>query len=352
MTIPVASFKEDWRGKDDLLAGLDGLDEVKRQYCKNSPLAIFELQGGWFDPWNGIGYDEMRRRLGRENMDLVTWTALAQGTTIYNHYMFVGGTNWDHVGAPVVHSSYDYGAPVSEWGGTGERYHAARAIAMLVGAFEDEFALSEPGSDVQSSDAALLYKVRQHGEMRLAFLRNLSGDTRSTTLRVGDTETGPASVAPWSMRVALLNAPFVEGRFTASCNVLTALHHGNQHIIVFYGPGRVTWTLPASLRMLRDDLGSEIASSSIKTTYDGQDWKDVVFSSGGHRYRCVFVPTADEAWVSGDYLVLGPSYVGEGRMKGGEVDLPRYEMRMQTAAPQEKQVRIYSTVYMSRPRDQ
>ncbi len=341
-------FADDWRGDGRFLQTLDRLEEVKRQFCANSPLAIFELQGGWFDPWTGIGYDQMRRRLGRESLELTTWTAIAQGTTIYSHYMFVGGTNWNHIGAPVVYSSYDFAAPVHEWGGVSERYHAAKAIATLVGSFEELFALSEPADDVQASDAQLFYKARRQGDAHLVFLRNLSGETRSTTLTIGGIETPPVALGPWSMRPVLVNVPFVDARVTATCNVFTALHKENQHLVAFHGLGRVIWTLPASCRLLRDELHSTVDGNRVAISYDGQGWKDVVFSSGGHRYRSVFMPTADDAWRVDDYLVLGPSYVGESRRKGGVTDLPRDEMRVQSPGPGEKTIRVYSVGHLNR----
>jgi beta-galactosidase len=344
----VTSFKNDWRDQPGLMGGMEKLAEIKAKYCTKSPLAIFELQGGWFDPWNGRGYDAVRSRLGAENMNLVTWTALAHGTGIYNHYMFAGGTNWDHVGAPPAHTSYDFAAPITEWGGLPERYMAAKSIAHVVGAFEDVFARSEPSNDVQASDPALLYAARRSGDAYIVFLRNLSAQTRSTTLTAGGAHCDAVSVLPWDMRVAFLNLPFVDAYLTTNCSIFTTMHNDNQHQIVFCGAGTVRWTLPSACRVLRDDLSAQVEGTRVTVSYDGEGWKDVVFSSGGHRYRALFLPNADEAWRISDFLVVGASYVGEGRRKGGVTDLPRYEMRVQTAGAKEKQIRIYSLSYMAR----
>ena len=344
----VTSFGRDWRGDSGTLTSLDNLGAVKDAYCTNSPLAVFELQGGWFDPWNGIGYDELRRRLGAENLQLVTLSSLAHGATIYSHYMFVGGTNWDHIGAPVVYTSYDFAAPVHEWGGISERYHAAKAIAMQLAAFEEMFALSEPCNDVLVGSPSLLYKARRSGDAHIAYLRNFSGQARTTALKVGPAEVAAAAVAPWSMRTVMLNMPFVNARVTAGCQVLTAMHYENQHLLVFHGPGWVKWTLPTPCRVLSDELGATLVDTSVAMTYDGVGWKDVVFSSGGHRYRALFVPGPDQVWLNGDFLVLGASFVGEGRMKGGVTDLPRYEMRVQTPGPEEHTIRVYSVHPMNR----
>lgn len=345
---PVSSFKHDWRGDASTLAGLDSLAEVKHRYCPRSPLAIFELQGGWFDPWDGRGYDDVRRRLGPENMNLATWSAVAQGTTVYSHYMFIGGTNWDHVGAPPVHTSYDFAAPVTEWGGVSARYDAAKAIAMPIAAFEDIVAQSVPTADVQASVPDLLYQARSAGGAHLAFLRNFSADTRETTLTAGGATHGPFTVGPWDMRLALLNAPFAAARVTSTSNVLTAMHRENQHLLVLVGAGVTRWTLPASCRVLRDEASSRVDGTTVTTSYDGDGWKDVVFSSGGHRYRALYVPAPGDVWRAGDFLIVGASYVGDGQTKGGVTDLPRYQMRVQTAGPKETTIRIYSLGFVGR----
>jgi beta-galactosidase len=344
----IIRFDKDWRGNASLFAALDSLSEVKKDYAPTRPLAIVELQGGWFSGWTGIPYEEMRAKLGRESLTIATWTAIANGITIYSHYMFVGGTNWNYIGAPAVQTSYDFSAPVTEWGGTSERYHAAKAIATLVGTFSDLFAQSDPMDDVWCSDPSLLYRVRGYGEARLVFLRNLGSVPRAVTLRYGPHDVGDVLVKASDMRCLIMNLPFVDAHVFSSCDIFTALHRENQHLLVFSGPGTVRYHLPAPCRILKDEVGTQVDGTTVTITYDGIGWKDHCFSSGGHRYRSLFLPSSDEAYRVEDYVVLGPSYVGEYRHKGGVVDLPRDEMRMQSDAPKDRYIRVYSVGHLNR----
>jgi beta-galactosidase GanA len=85
----------------------------------NTPGAMIEFGGGWFDPWGdqlfgGKGYPclALRQNGGYERDYYLT--ALANGIKIQNIYMTFGGTNWGWLPAPVVYTSYDYGAAWDE----------------------------------------------------------------------------------------------------------------------------------------------------------------------------------------------------------------------------------------------
>jgi beta-galactosidase GanA len=74
-----------------------------------------EFGGGWFDYWGSVGtYSCTAVREGpgyeREFYD----TNIANGLTLQNFYMTFGGTSWGWLPAPVVYTSYDYGAAIDE----------------------------------------------------------------------------------------------------------------------------------------------------------------------------------------------------------------------------------------------
>ena len=85
----------------------------------NTPGLMAEFGGGWFDPWGdklfgGKGYPCLaQRENGAYERDYYL-TALANGIKIQNIYMTFGGTNWGWLPAPVVYTSYDYGAAWDE----------------------------------------------------------------------------------------------------------------------------------------------------------------------------------------------------------------------------------------------
>jgi beta-galactosidase GanA len=80
-----------------------------------TPGFVAEFGGGWFDYWGSNGtYPCTAVRQGPGYERVFYGTNLANGLTLQNFYMTFGGTSWGWLPAPVVYSSYDYGAAVDE----------------------------------------------------------------------------------------------------------------------------------------------------------------------------------------------------------------------------------------------
>jgi beta-galactosidase GanA len=81
----------------------------------DTPGFLAEFGGGWFDYWgsNG-GYECNAIQRGKRFQRVFYGTNLANGIGIQSFYMGYGGTSWGWLPAPVVFTSYDYGAAFSE----------------------------------------------------------------------------------------------------------------------------------------------------------------------------------------------------------------------------------------------
>lgn len=100
-----------------------------REYRQDEPLMCMEFWNGWFDHW-------MEPHHVRDGSDVaeVLDEMLAAGASV-NFYMFHGGTNFgfyngaNHIKTyePTV-TSYDYDAPLTEWGDVTAKYEAVRAV--------------------------------------------------------------------------------------------------------------------------------------------------------------------------------------------------------------------------------
>ena len=81
----------------------------------NTPGFAAEFGGGWFDYWGSQGtYDCTAQREGPGYERVFYDTNIANRLTIQNFYMTFGGTSWGWLPAPVVYTSYDYGAAINE----------------------------------------------------------------------------------------------------------------------------------------------------------------------------------------------------------------------------------------------
>lgn len=103
-----------------------------REHQPAGPLMCGEFWCGWFDHWGESAHHHTRdaAEVARE-----LETMLAAGASV-NFYMFHGGTNFGFMAGanytekgllPDV-TSYDYDAPLSEWGEPTAKFHAAREV--------------------------------------------------------------------------------------------------------------------------------------------------------------------------------------------------------------------------------
>lgn len=85
-----------------------------QNYSFTQPSYLPEFEGGWFQPWGGSFYDTCATELSPEFPDVYYKNNIGSRVTLHSIYMTYGGTNWGHSAAPVVYTSYDYGAPLRE----------------------------------------------------------------------------------------------------------------------------------------------------------------------------------------------------------------------------------------------
>jgi Glycosyl hydrolases family 35 len=123
-----------------------------KTYQPEKPLFLTELQGGWFSdigPGQKLSGD---RGFTAEQIRHVTLLAWAHGYVATNYYMAYGGSNFGDFGASWKTQSYDYAAPIREWGGVGDRYFAVAGLGAFVKGHGVQLARSEM-EDIGVSDA-------------------------------------------------------------------------------------------------------------------------------------------------------------------------------------------------------
>jgi len=144
--------------------------------------AVTELQGGWFSQVGGGLY-------GGQNaaqITQLTLTAIERGCTSLNYYMFYGGSNFRYA-APTITQTYDYNAPLREWGGEGDRYFAVKAIGRMLKEHGDQLIHSNPVEltiDGDHPDVSIYLRQSDDGS-RFFFVRNSQqSESRSATVKV------------------------------------------------------------------------------------------------------------------------------------------------------------------------
>jgi hypothetical protein len=121
------NFYPRWNVEGELIPGIEKL----RREQPDAPLATTELQGGWFAQVGGK-LSEEQDGVTASQINNLTLFAIQNGQTILNYYMLFGGTNPDDWASRGLVTSYDYNAPIREWGGVGDRYQRVWAIGHML----------------------------------------------------------------------------------------------------------------------------------------------------------------------------------------------------------------------------
>jgi hypothetical protein len=149
----------------------------------DTPGFLAEIGGGWFDYWGSNGnYACNAVQRGRGYEKLFYGTNLANGIALQSIYMGYGGTSWGWLPAPVVFTSYDYGAAIAEDRSLRDKAAELKLIGGMMAAVPD-LAGMVPAAPIKPSSAAIrLYHNRNpQTDARFLLVAHQDGDlTRDT----------------------------------------------------------------------------------------------------------------------------------------------------------------------------
>ncbi len=283
--------------KDGIFAfdTLDNLEDVVREFNDFSPLFVAELQAGWYDKWLGCGYENIRENLGFDHINIMTKTAIANGVTIFNHYMAAGGTNILDMAADEVYTSYDFAAPISEFGAIRDNFKKAKEINYFLDAFnlcetEPVDLASGAGFEVCENCFA---KIREDkiNSCKWEFLRNLNHL---------ETYMDGVCIDAYDMKILPLNLKLKAAEIVKSgLEIFTKLEDGDIETIFIISD------VKNSIK-LKDADGLEMVVSG-----DREPFSSLEFNDGNKVTNFIFIPRkiSNDAWKIDNKLVFGASFV-------------------------------------------
>lgn len=279
-------------------AVLDGIEaRLRAAGVDRTPLFTAEVQGGLI-PFGDDGSTRARRyrrMLGYETVQSIS--LLAQGLTMVNRYMTFGGTSWGYSPYPGEGTSYDYGAPIREWGGLGPRFDELRRIGLQIRAagrtLPRTVSLARP--PVAASDPAALLRVRRAtaGRALHVFLRNADpGPGRAPRVTVDGRTTPPVPLPGGSARWLLARARIAGWRIDLTS---AEMAHAGRRTLVLFG-----------------DRGGRYAAwlAGRRVAFTPRARPQVRRLPGGRRLVVVDRADAARTWVRpGGAVVIGPHLV-------------------------------------------
>lgn len=313
--------------------GVDTWENTLRNQLKiTTPMFVSELQGGSFDGWGGVGYDKVASTLDGDWLTALDQSALAQGTSILNTYMFAGGTSWGYMSEPDVYTSYDYGAPISESGVLRPSYYAAHRLAMFLQTYGPTLAGADadPTGAVSSTPSVVVHtRLDSQSGQAFIFLRhgdagapvdthltlNIAGHSMVVPQKPGTAITLPGHGA--ELLTANVQTGPLHLNYSTSA-VLTDADTGEGHYLVLFGAegsaGETDFQAPDAGAIVTHDAGVSVtrAGSELRLNYIHTSQPRMVAlrtSAGTLRLLITTPQTASRFWFVNGMLISGPSLV-------------------------------------------
>lgn len=290
---PYINPNQNWKQDHFCFDTIDNIEDIVRSVKEDAPIFIAEMQGGWFDKWDGIGYKAMREALGYEHINIVTKTAISQGCTMFNHYMTVGGTSWENLACDEVYTSYEFTAGIDEFGNIQPNFYKAKEINY----FLESFGLTNTGERENLDLGENIYAVTRHdyeNDSDWLFVRNMNEKT--TNVSIFEAE---AVLNPYDMKICPKNLQLNACRIDFSDVEIFARLKNEKDEILF---------------MISDSNSNiylDINREKVKISGDKKDYENIKYEMDGKTTQFLFITKelADKTWVIENKVIFNADFI-------------------------------------------
>ncbi|WP_426251734.1 beta-galactosidase [Paenibacillus pabuli] len=221
-------------------SGADGHYAKLREKQPDTPKIVTEFWTGWFENWGGPSAIQKTAPLFEKRMMEI----LRTGYTGISHYMFYGGTNFGGYGGRTVGSSdifmitsYDYDAPLNEYGRVTAKYAAAKTLSYFVHAFGALLMETEevPAEQIKvGHPQGVSIRGRSKGSEKIWFLESHKEEleTFHVTLEAG--RTLPVALNPGQIIPILDRVEIAENVYLTGGTMITGNEVVNGELTLFF----------------------------------------------------------------------------------------------------------------------
>lgn len=287
---PYINPTQNWKQDNFCFDTLDNVEDIFRCAKEDSPPFIAEMQSGWFDKWDGSGYKHIRDALGDEHINIMTKTALSQGVTLFNHYMAAGGTNWADLACDEVYTSYEFAAPLDEFGSPQSNFYKAKEINYFLEAFD--FTQTE-AVDFEFSQENIYTKKRKDliNNCEWIFLRNMNSET--TEIKLPDYSI---KLKPYDMKICPINLQLKGCKLNfCDAEIFAKLSNDKEEVIF----------------IIADETANLYIENNEPISANKKNYDNYTFVNNGQKTQFVFLTKqlADKTWLLGNKIIFNADYV-------------------------------------------
>ena len=309
----------------------------------NTPGFAAEFGGGWFDFWGSSGsYPCMAQREGPGYERVFYGTNIANRLTIQNFYMTVGGTSWGWLPAPVVYTSYDYGAALDEARQARPKLAAMKELGLLLQAVSPITKLDKAAAVTPSSSAVKVYHDVNPDTQTHVYLATHNPSSATTS----DNFTFPISTPDGAFTAALTlngqDAKLLVANWSfggqhlvySTSEIETVLRQGSTDLMLLYGrtgePGQTVlrYDSQPTVTILAGTVSSTFSNGQLDLQYTHASLAQVRITGGGRDTLTLLIARqsfADTMWrqdtSAGPVLERGPQLVRTAAANGATLAL-------------------------------
>ncbi|NIK75080.1 hypothetical protein FHS15_000178 [Paenibacillus castaneae] len=180
-------------------SGADGHYEKLMRKQPDVPKLVTEFWTGWFEHWGAPAATQKTPVLYEKRM----MEAIRAGFDGISHYMFFGGTNFGGYGGRTVGSSdiymvtsYDYDAPLSEYGRITAKFRTAKKVSLFTQALGDFLLESEPMDNMARCEEGIQLQGREWNGQKLWFAESVKQEKGMFPITLESGRTLPVSIKP------------------------------------------------------------------------------------------------------------------------------------------------------------
>ena len=288
---PYINPNQNWKQDSFCFDTLDNVEDIFRNAKEDSPPFIAEMQSGWFDKWDGMGYKHIRDALGDEHINIMSKTALSQGVTIFNHFLAAGGTNWGNLACDEVYTSYEFTAPIDEFGVPQSNFYKAKELNYFLDSFD--FTKTEP-KDFDFYQENIYMKLRHdlNNDCDWLFIRGMDGTINTINLpdgKVVKLNSFDMKICPMNLKLKACEIEF------SDVEIFSRLQNKNEEVVF----------------MIADKNANLYIKDHNIISGDKKDFENYTFEKDGKKTRIVFLTKhlADRTWMLKDKMIFNADYV-------------------------------------------
>jgi beta-galactosidase GanA len=315
----------------------------------NTPGFAAEFGGGWFDYWGSKGtYDCTAIRQGPGYERVFYQTNIANRLTIQNFYMTFGGTSWGWLPAPVVYTSYDYGAAINEARQLRPKATTMKELGLFLQSVEP-ITKVEKGDPVTPSSPAVRIYDDVNPDTATHFYVAVHNPSNATT---NDAFSFPITTADGNYTVPQSGTLRLNGQDAktlvadydmdgqhlvySTSQIMTHLKQGANDIALLYAPTGedgetvLRYGSQPSVQVVAGNVISQYDASTgdLRLDYSHSGLTQVRISGGGRPALTLLLadePTAGTFWrqdtAAGPVLERGPELVRTAQVRGSALML-------------------------------